>query len=455
MVKEFQAGGPSWVERSEKSELAAFIDPKMVQKLKSNSGPLTILSISPWSDFGSMGTNMGTPSDYKITHGFARNRHRVVHLAPLSSGLAESENCAGISILRFRNQSPRALSYLSRLHPAVGALLEWASFNYRSWRMAVRIAREIRFDVIFGHSVYVAPSVFWLSRLWNVPSVLHIYGTFLQRQLRQRRRFFSTEYWGWRIPVTRRIIANDGTQGNEVAQHLGICRHQYVFWMNGVDKEAIERVDVSTLRDDLEIDPRARLVVLACRLAHWKRVDRLLSAAPLVLEKFDRALFVIAGDGPERARLVRRAQALGIASNVRFLGPVPRQDVIRLLRIADVFVSVNEFSNVGNPLLEALACGKAIVTLDVGATRETIKDGHNGLLVQPDDPLALADAIVRLLSDETLKSTLESNARQFARDNLLNWEERADREVRLVETLCAAARQANNAATDVLSPGTG
>lgn len=407
----------------------------------SRGRPLTILSVSPWSDFGSMGTNMGTPSDYNITRGFVRNGHRVVHLAPLSTGLAESESCEGISMLRFPNRVPRALRYLSRLDPDASLLLDWASFNYRSFRVASRLAREVRFDAVFGHSALVAPSIFLLSRLWKVPSVLHIYGTFLYRRLRRKRRFLSTEYWGWRIPVTHRIISNDGTQGDKVAQHLGISHQRYVFWMNGVDKQTIERADVSTLRDDLEIDPRARLVVLACRLVHWKRVDRLVSAAPRVLEEFDRALFVIAGDGPERATLVSRAQALGVASKVRFLGPVSRGDVIRLMKIADVFVSVNDFSNVGNPLLEALACGKAIVTLDVGATRETIKDGHNGLLVQPDNPEALADAIVRILNDEELKRTLERNAKQFADGTLMNWEERADREVRLVESLCAAARQ--------------
>jgi len=70
-----------------------------------------------------------------------------------------------------------------------------------------------------------------------------------------------------------------------------------------------------------------------------------------------------------------------LSDAVRFEGAVPQEEVRRYLWAADVFLSLNELSNVGNPLLEAMACGKAIVTLDAGDTNELIHDAETGVLL--------------------------------------------------------------------------
>ena len=105
--------------------------------------------------------------------------------------------------------------------------------------------RRTRFDVVVGHAALLAPAVSAIGYLTRVPSVLNISGTFLYPHLQSPRRFLSPEYWGWRVPVTQRIILNDGTQGDKVAKRLGLSADGYVFWPNGIDKATIQAVDAS------------------------------------------------------------------------------------------------------------------------------------------------------------------------------------------------------------------
>jgi glycosyltransferase involved in cell wall biosynthesis len=85
---------------------------------------------------------------------------------------------------------------------------------------------------------------------------------------------------------------------------------------------------------------------------------------------------------------------LGVASGA-FEGAVQQQDVVRYLHAADVFLSLNDLSNVGNPLLEAMACGKPIVTVDSGTTGQLIHDGETGILLSTGEPEAVARAVTR------------------------------------------------------------
>jgi len=396
---------------------------------------LTILSISPWTDFWSMGDGMGAPDDYQVVAGLVRRGHRVVHLVP-EEGARPSQPLDGVSVATYahprmpviKGSRPQHLLYL----------------NYCILRQAMRLARRRRIDVVLGHAALVAPAVSLTGRVTRAPSVLNIYGTFIWPLLRRRGRFLSPEYWGWRVPVSKRVILNDGTQGDRVARKLGIPADEFVFWMNGIDKDAIRRVecgfDAHAARERWSIGEEYDVVLTACRLVSWKRIDRIVAAAFHVVRRRPNVLFVVAGDGPERPELERQVAERGLKRHFRFLGAIPRDEVLRLLRLADVFASVNDLSNVGNPLLEALGSGRAIIAVSVGATEDVIRDGENGTLVPPDRPLDLADAIVEILDDETLRRRLEENARHYADTHLLTWDERSENVVDLVEELWRSRR---------------
>lgn len=125
-----------------------------------------------------------------------------------------------------------------------------------------------------------------------------------------------------------------------------------------------------------------------------------------------RPRLVIAGEGPERARLESQAQALGLADSVEFTGPLGREVMAQRLARARVALNASRADNMPNSVLEAMACGVPVVSTAVGGVPWVLKDGASGLLVAVDDPEAMARALRRVLSDESLACRLAAAARE-------------------------------------------
>jgi glycosyltransferase involved in cell wall biosynthesis len=150
--------------------------------------------------------------------------------------------------------------------------------------------------------------------------------------------------------------------------------------------------------------------------------DAVLRALAVLRARGIDAAYVIAGDGPDRARLERLAGELGLADRVRFGGRVPDGDLPALYQASDVFVLVSAFQTDGAPqgegvplvVIEAQACGKPAVTSALDGSAESVVHGETGLLVDPSDEAALVGALQRLLCDGPLRERMGAAARAFA-----------------------------------------
>ena len=149
-------------------------------------------------------------------------------------------------------------------------------------------------------------------------------------------------------------------------------------------------------------DSVARLLAFAGRLGPQKSLDVALEAVAAV----PGVTLAIAGDGPDRASLERRARELGLEERARFLGSLPRDRILRLFRAADAAVLSSSWENFPHTVVEALAVGTPVVSTAVGGVPEVVADGENGLLVPPGDPAALAAAVERLFDDDALRARL-------------------------------------------------
>jgi glycosyltransferase involved in cell wall biosynthesis len=147
-------------------------------------------------------------------------------------------------------------------------------------------------------------------------------------------------------------------------------------------------------------------LVYAGRLSVQKAVDVMLEATARVPD----VDLVLAGDGPDAEALRARAHDLGLDGRARFLGPQPRATVFELLRAADGVVLSSKWENFPHVLVEALAVGTPVVATATGGVTEIVRDGENGILVPPDDPDALADALRRYLADAALRERLSAAA---------------------------------------------
>jgi len=119
---------------------------------------------------------------------------------------------------------------------------------------------------------------------------------------------------------------------------------------------------------------------------------------------------LLAGDGPLRPSLEHLANNLRLKDTVQFLGLVP--DTAHLLQHTDIFVLPTEGEGMSNALLEAMAAGLPCVTTDIPANREVIIHNKTGILVTPNNPTALADALRLLLDNSNLRHNLGAQARE-------------------------------------------
>jgi glycosyltransferase involved in cell wall biosynthesis len=178
------------------------------------------------------------------------------------------------------------------------------------------------------------------------------------------------------------------------------------------------RPNGSAVRKRFGVDPGAPLLVAVQRVAPEKRVDVIVRAMPAVLARHPGAVLLVGGRGASLGEVESLASRLGVGASVRFVGYVSDTDLPGFYAAADVFVFHSTYETFGVVLAEAMASGKAIVTVNSTAIPEVVSQGKTGLLVPPLDPEALAEKVSFLLDSPAERDRLGRNARGWAEANL-------------------------------------
>lgn len=179
---------------------------------------------------------------------------------------------------------------------------------------------------------------------------------------------------------------------------------------SGVDLDRFASVPRSPkLREDLGIPPDHTVVGTVAAMAAHKDYPTLVDAAAEVACAEESVTFCAVGDGPLRERIesLARQRALGR----RFLFCGFQENVGPYLRLFDIFVVASRTEGLGTSLIDALAAGLPVVATRAGGIGEIVADGTNGLLVPSQDAGALAQAILALVRDQSLRARLASHAR--------------------------------------------
>jgi glycosyltransferase involved in cell wall biosynthesis len=213
-----------------------------------------------------------------------------------------------------------------------------------------------------------------------------------------------------------------------VWNRLGWATRPHVIYTSETDRRSDGRPRAHVIELGIALDrftrgrPALDRVVVGnvARLAEQKGHRDLIAAAPAVLERHPGARFVVAGDGELRAELEALARPLG--ERFTFLGE--RDDVPDLLASFAVFAYPSRFEGLCLAVIEAQAAGVPVVATPVGGIVENVVDGETGLLVPPNDPAALAEAIVRILDDPGQGRALAERARprvfeRYARERMV------------------------------------
>lgn len=150
-------------------------------------------------------------------------------------------------------------------------------------------------------------------------------------------------------------------------------------------------------------DPRKFTVLSVCRFYPRKRLDVLIHAAALLRDRLPQLQVRLVGNGPEYQRLRRLSSDLRVEPVLRWLGDVSANTLATEYNSSDLFCLPSAQEGFGIVFLEAMAAGKAIVAARAAAVPEVVR---SGILVEPQDPEALAEAIFSLYRDPELRTSL-------------------------------------------------
>ena len=184
---------------------------------------------------------------------------------------------------------------------------------------------------------------------------------------------------------------------------------------NGVDLERYDNQEACcTLPEEYGMEPGSQIVGVVARLEPEKGHQTLIEAWPHVLRSVPSAYLLIVGEGSRRDFLEQWAAAHKVAHRVIFTGR--RDDIPAVTAALDVAVLPSWREAQGLSILEAMALSRPVVASDVGGIPEMVEDGVTGLLVEHDNPVALAEAIIRLLTDHAFADTIARAGHDLVHD---------------------------------------
>nr|MBC7244580.1 glycosyltransferase family 4 protein [Chloroflexota bacterium] len=311
--------------------------------------------------------------------------------------------CAGGPLAEEAAQLNTSVHILAmpRLRRSPRFLFDWVE----GVRDIARLVRQSGAALLYANTIraafYGAPAAHWAG----LPFIWQMRDFWLGES---RPRHLWLDAWGkrWLCAMAHHVIANS----QAVAAHLP-CPHKVTVNYNGVELERFDpTMDGQPFRKQYRIPNAAPLVGMVGRLRPWKGQERFLRAMARVQAKVPEAWFVLVGgavfdaDDEYANQLRTLATNLGIAGQVVFTRHLA--DVRPAFAAMDVFVHPGDPEPFGLVNIEAMAMAKPVVAFAHGALPEIVTDRETGLLVPPEDESALAEAVVTLLHEPTLRKTM-------------------------------------------------
>ncbi len=318
---------------------------------------------------------------------------------------------------------------------------EELSFNVSFTAAARRLARAFQPDAIYQRYEAFNFTGALVSRLLGVPLTLE---------------FNSSEVWKGKHWGGLRMLglAELGERLNLAAADLvvvvsdvlrdslverGVSPNRILVNPNGVDPDRFRPdLEVESLRAELGLTGKT-VIGFSGTFGLWHGIPTLAAAIPLVVRARPDSAFLLLGDGPLRELVDQAVAQHELGDRVLLPGLVPHARMPRFLAACDVLLSPHgrqadgqEFFGSPTKLYEYMATGRAIVASRVGQIRDVLDDGETALLVEPDDPDALAAAILRLVDDPGLRDRLGTAARARA-ERCHSWRRNAERVLHALE----------------------
>jgi glycosyltransferase involved in cell wall biosynthesis len=264
------------------------------------------------------------------------------------------------------------------------------------------------------------PRVLWpiLSELRSRPAILHAHdahaltlagvcSTLIDTPLVVTRRVdFPLQRPGYWVRADRVIAISQAVA--DVLVTSGVSGDRIRVIHSGIPLETARGVSRLGIRGRLGLHSDTRIAANVAALVRHKDHETLLGAAKHLVASRPDLHWVIAGEGELRATIESRIEGLGLAGRVHLLGQV--EEPTRLIADSDLFVMSSRQEGLGTSVLDAMALGIPVASTSAGGLPEMLRNGA-GLMTPPEDPIALAGSVVRILEEPGLRAQMIASAR--------------------------------------------
>ncbi len=277
----------------------------------------------------------------------------------------------------------------------------------------VKVARKVRPDVLHTHdgiAWYTVPPYFLNQAIRG--SILEVHDA---PQTRRRRRL-NGAMGSWMVKrLGYQPLVHSSSVRKGVAEAYGISSDAIALIHLGIETAHFRRPRVSRTdwRQCMAIPLDALVVLYVARLVPRKNVSLYVDVARTVIERIDKALFLVVGNGPLKRTLEGSVRESSLERKIRFLGGCG-DDLVDVYHACDLFLSTSNYEGFGLAIVEAMAAGKPVVATSVGGVPEVVLDGSTGRLCAPEDVSGLARAVSELLGDGRTREQMGRAAQERA-----------------------------------------
>ena len=358
------------------------------------------------------------PFVYELSRRLA-NSFDITILAPNYPGALTREEMSGIQVHRFRYFFKK-LELLAGSEGILPTLKKNVLFNLlvpffllgEFW-VLVKLTKKIKPDIIHAH--WILPQGFIAAlakKITGVPYIVTTHGGDIYGLQGK----FATALKRYALHNAAHVTVVSKDIKQTIKEKLGEGIPTEIISM-GVDSQLFhpDKKDLS-LRKQYKIS--GPFLLFVGRLTEKKGVRYLIEAMPEVLKHFPESKLLIIGSGELHTVLSNLVNSLSLQERVIFTGPIPNSELPKYFATADIFIGPSieaedgDTEGFGLTFVEAAMSGCFVIGTDVGGISDIIEHGKTGFLVKEKDPMAIANALVNILSDEQKLASIRENTRQ-------------------------------------------